>query len=37
VLLIVGTVRLPADRLPDARPIMREMIEASRAGDGCLA
>jgi len=36
VLLIVGTVRLPAGNLPDARAAMRAMIEASRAEEGCL-
>jgi quinol monooxygenase YgiN len=36
VLLIVGTVRLPPERLHDARPAMRAMVEASRAEDGCL-
>jgi len=36
MLLIVGTVRLPANRLEAARVIMAEMIEASRAEAGCL-
>ena len=38
MLLIVGTVRLPADRdlLNAARPSMASMIEASRAEAGCL-
>jgi quinol monooxygenase YgiN len=36
MLLIVGTVRLPEDRLEEARPIMASMIEASRAEAGCL-
>jgi quinol monooxygenase YgiN len=36
VLLIVGTVRLPADKLDEARPIMARMLEASRAEPGCL-
>lgn len=35
MLLIVGTVRLPPDRLEDARPVMARMISASRAEDGC--
>ena len=35
-LLIVGTFRCPTDRLDDARPVMKRMIEASRAEDGCL-
>jgi quinol monooxygenase YgiN len=36
VLLIVGTVRLPAANLAAARPAMARMIRASRAEDGCL-
>lgn len=35
MLLIVGTVRLPADKVEAARPAMHEMVEASRAEDGC--
>ena len=36
MLLIVGTVRLPADNLDRARPIMQRMVEASRAEAGCV-
>jgi quinol monooxygenase YgiN len=36
MLLIVGTVRLPPHNLDAARPIMRRMVEASRAEDGCI-
>ncbi|GAA3264865.1 hypothetical protein GCM10020258_31880 [Sphingomonas yabuuchiae] len=36
MLPIVGTVRLPADKLDAARPVMRRMVEASRAEPGCL-
>jgi quinol monooxygenase YgiN len=36
VLLIVGTIRLPADLLDAARPVMAAMVEASRAEAGCL-
>ncbi|HVN93721.1 MAG TPA: putative quinol monooxygenase [Terracidiphilus sp.] len=36
MLLIVGTVRLPADRLDAARAIMSEIVAASRAEAGCL-
>ena len=36
MLLIVGTVRLPAENLERARPAMRAMAEASRAEPGCL-
>ncbi|MEN7536969.1 putative quinol monooxygenase [Aurantiacibacter flavus] len=35
MLLIVGTVRLPAHNLEAARPIMQRMAEASRAEEGC--
>ena len=37
MILIAGTIRLPADRLDAARSAMRAMVEASRAEDGCLA
>ena len=36
MLLIIGTVRLPPDNLDAARPVMRRMVEASRAEPGCL-
>ncbi len=36
MLLIIGTIRLPADLLDAARPIMASMVEASRAEAGCL-
>lgn len=36
MLLIVGTVRLPAANLNEARPAMQRMIEASRAEAGCI-
>jgi len=36
MLLIVGTMRLPAENLDAARPAMRRMVEASRAEPGCL-
>lgn len=35
MLLIVGSIRLPPGRLPDARPIMKVMVDRSRAEDGC--
>lgn len=37
MLLIAGTVRLPPERLAEARPVMAAMIKASRAEPGCLA
>jgi quinol monooxygenase YgiN len=36
VIVIVGTVRVPPDKIDAARPHMRAMLEASRAEDGCL-
>jgi quinol monooxygenase YgiN len=36
MLLIVGTIRLPPEKVQDARPIMRVMVESSRAEDGCV-
>jgi quinol monooxygenase YgiN len=36
MLLIVGTVRLPRETLPDALPAMARMVEATRAEHGCL-
>lgn len=36
MLLIVGAVRLPPENLERAKPVMRAMVEASRAEAGCL-
>jgi quinol monooxygenase YgiN len=36
MLLIVGAVRLPPENLERAKPVMRAMVEASRAETGCL-
>ena len=36
MLVIIGTIRLPADRLDEARPAMQRMISGSRAEPGCL-
>jgi len=36
MLLIVGTIRLPAGALDAARPSMASMVKASRAETGCL-
>jgi len=36
MLLIVGTVRLPARRMDAARPIMKRMVDATRAEEGCI-
>ncbi|NJO31753.1 MAG: antibiotic biosynthesis monooxygenase [Rhodospirillales bacterium] len=36
MLLIIGTVRLPAENLQRALPVMKRMADASRAEDGCI-
>ena len=36
MLLVIGTIRLPAEKLLGARPMMRVMVESSRAEDGCV-
>ena len=36
MLLIVGTVRLPSHKLAAARPVMKQMVEASRLEPGCI-
>jgi quinol monooxygenase YgiN len=36
MLLIVGTVRLPAENMDAARPVMKRMADASRAEEGCV-
>ncbi|MBZ9649120.1 antibiotic biosynthesis monooxygenase [Sphingobium sp. 3R8] len=36
MLLIVGTVRLPAQNLDAACPIMKRMADSSRAEEGCV-
>ncbi len=36
MILIAGTVRLPPERVADARVAAARMIEATRAEDGCL-
>ena len=36
MLLIVGTIRLPAHNLAAARPAMQKMTDASRAETGCI-
>ncbi|ESY52535.1 MULTISPECIES: putative quinol monooxygenase [unclassified Mesorhizobium] len=36
MLVIIGTIRLPAQRLDEARPAMRRMILGSRAEPGCI-
>lgn len=36
MLLIVGTIRLPAENLSKVRAAMRAMVESSRAEEGCV-
>ncbi len=36
MLLIIGTVRLPPEKLAEARPAMERMIMASRGETGCV-
>ncbi len=36
MLLIVGTFRLPAHNIEAARPIMEQMVVASRCEEGCI-
>jgi quinol monooxygenase YgiN len=36
MILVIGTIRLPAHRVDDAREAMKRMVEASRAEAGCL-
>ena len=37
MLLILGTIRIPPAKLPNARSAMQDMILTSRAEQGCLA
>jgi quinol monooxygenase YgiN len=36
MIVLTGTVRIPADKLDQARPLMKAVIEATRREDGCL-
>ncbi len=36
LVVIMGTVRLPPERLNDTRPHMAAMVAGSRAEDGCI-
>jgi quinol monooxygenase YgiN len=36
MLLIIGTIRLPAEKLAEASPAMQRMISGSRAEPGCI-
>jgi len=37
MVLVIGEFRLPPERMAEARAMMRKVIEATRAEDGCLA
>jgi quinol monooxygenase YgiN len=37
MLVLAGSIRLPVEKLLEARPVMQRMIEASRAEPGCVA
>ncbi|MBN8500231.1 MAG: antibiotic biosynthesis monooxygenase [Sphingomonadales bacterium] len=34
--VVVGQFRLPAEHMEQARPLMRKVLEATRAEDGCI-
>lgn len=36
MIIVTGALRLPADRIEEARPHMRVLIETTRAEPGCL-
>jgi quinol monooxygenase YgiN len=36
MLLLAGTIRIPAENMEKARPILRRLIDATRAEPGCL-
>ncbi|WP_374527763.1 putative quinol monooxygenase [Novosphingobium sp.] len=35
-IVVVGQFRLPAERMEEARPMMRKVMEATRAEAGCI-
>jgi len=37
MIVITGAIRIPADKLDEARPALRALIEETRREDGCLA
>lgn len=37
MIILAGSIRLPPERLDEARPVLARMVEASRAEPGCLA
>ena len=36
MIVLTGTIRIPADKLDQARPLMKAVIEETRREDGCL-
>ena len=36
MIVLTGTIRIPADKLDQARPLMKTVIEETRKEDGCL-
>jgi quinol monooxygenase YgiN len=37
MIVLTGTIRIPADKLDAARPLMKVLIEETRKEDGCLS
>lgn len=37
MLILAGSIRLPAENLGTARPVIERMVAASRAEEGCIA
>jgi quinol monooxygenase YgiN len=37
MIVLTGSIRIPADKLDAARPLMRVLIEETRKEDGCLS
>lgn len=36
MIAVIGSFRIPAERLDEAQPMMRKVIEATRKEDGCI-
>ena len=34
--IVIGQFRIPAQRMPEARPLMAKVMQATRAEDGCI-
>ncbi|MFM2300486.1 MAG: hypothetical protein RLZZ84_222 [Pseudomonadota bacterium] len=35
-IIVIGQFRIPAERMAEARPLMRKVMQATRAEDGCI-